>query len=219
MTGRRFISGGREIEGSETGRRSTSSQSEEFWNWFRDVAVLLAGNIENQGVLQELDRRVHGMDPRLSWEIGPGGIEPWQLVISPNLDRDLRATAREIISLAPVLHGWEFHSARRPKAWDYKLLMNRSGERPPLELDVSGWNFVVLRYPDSALEIMLEGEDLSVIDDDERWQMAALVLESILGEELLLDKITEFELVDQIDPRFADQSKSIQQLKETVLAV
>ena len=191
---------------------------DEFWTWFSTIAASLTANAENSPLLEELDARMRELDSELSWEIGPGSCEPWQLVISPNLDRDLRPRAREVISHAPVIHGWEFHSARRLKEWDYLLLMKRSGGREPLQLDTSRWTFVLLRYPDGEQEVLLQGDNLSALDDEERWQAAAITLESILGEELLLDKISEFELVDQLEARFAEKREPIQRLRETILA-
>ena len=194
-----------------------STSTEEFWTWFQSIASSLGADIENRALLEELDARLHRFDSRLSWEIGPGEIESWQLVVSPNLDPDLRPAAQKIIFHAPVIPDWEFHFARRPKEWDYKLLMQRSDGREPLRLDASGWGFVLLRHPDGSHEIVLQGDNLASLDDDERWHAAAITLESILGEELLLNKITAFELVDQLEPRFAESRKSIHGLRETVL--
>lgn len=75
-----------------------------------------------------------------------------------------------------------------------------------------------MRYPDGSHELLLQGENLPPLDDDDRWQAAAITLESILGEDVLLDKINEFELVDELEPRFAEKRKPIQRLRETVLA-
>lgn len=191
---------------------------EAFWSWFNGVASSLAENLENPALLKELDERIRGLDPELSWEVGPGLYESRQLVISPNLDPDLRPKAQEIISCAPVIHGWEFHPARRRKEWDYKLLMQRSDGGEPIDLDASEWEFVLLRYPDGGQELLLRGGNVSSLDADERWQAAAITLESILGEDILLDKITEFELVDHVEPQFADELKPIQNLRETVLS-
>jgi hypothetical protein len=191
----------------------------EFWIWFRSVAAALATDIQNHALLEELDGRVKRLDSSLSWEVGPGANEPWQLVISPNLDRDLLPKAQEIISRAPVIPNWEFYSARRPKDWDYKLLMERSDGRDPVQLDTSGWGFVLLQYPDGAQEILLQGDNIAQLDDDERWQAAAITLESILGEDVLLDKINEFELMDELESRFAEERQPIQRLRQTVLAV
>lgn len=190
---------------------------ENFWNWFHGIAHSLSEDRENHKLVQELDRRVLQLHPRLSWEIGPGAVEPWQFVISPNLDRTLRTTAQEIISQAPVIEGWEFYPARRPKRWDYKLLMNRSDGRSPVQLDTSGWEFVLLEYPDGSLEILLQGNNVASLEEDNRSLAAAIVLESILGEEVLMNKISEFELMDQIEPRFAASRKPIQQLRDKVL--
>ena len=190
---------------------------DEFWLWFSSIAVSLAANIEGRSLLKQLDARLRGLDSDLSWEVGPGSHEPWQLVISPNLNRELRRKAQEIISHAPVVGGWEFHSARRPKDWNYLLVMERStGE--PLQLDASRWEFVLLRYPDGEQEVLLQGGNLPRMDDDERWQAAAITLESILGEDLLLDKVNEFELVSQLEPRLAEKRRPIQRLRETILA-
>ena len=65
--------------------------------------------------------------------------------------------------------------------------------------------------------MLLSGKDLPDLNDDERWQAAAMTLESILGEEELLNKISEFELVNQLEARFAAQERPIQHLRKAVL--
>jgi hypothetical protein len=198
---------------------SYGSRINEFWRWFCGVAPSLASDVENISLLEELDTRVRKLDAMLSWEVGPGANEPWQLVISPDLNRELRQKAQAIISRAPVLKGWEFYSARRPKEWDYKFVMKRSGGRESIHLDASRWNFVLLQYPDGAHEVLLQGNNLPALDDDERWQAAAVTLESILGEEVLLERIDEFELVERLDPRFEAKAKPIQNLRDAVAGV
>jgi hypothetical protein len=190
---------------------------ENFWKWFSGVAPTLASDVENPSLLEDLDKHILDLDPILSWEIGPGSSEPLQLVISPNLDLDLLPTARKIVSAAPVLDGWEFYSTRRPKNWDYKLLMERSEGGETIQLDTSGWGFVLLQYPDGAKEVLLRGKNIPDLNDDERWQAAAMTLESILGEEELLNRINEFELVNQLEERFAARERPIQQLRQAVL--
>jgi hypothetical protein len=196
---------------------SEAAKIEDFWRWFNGVAARLAVDIENPSLLEQIDERIVDLDPLLSWEIGPGSSEPLQLVISPNLDLNLLQKARKIISAAPVLDGWEFYSTRRPKNWDYKLLMERSEGGDTMQLDTSGWGFVLLQYPDGAREVLLRGKNLPDLNDDERWQAAAMTLESILGEEELLNRISEFALVNQLEARFAARERPIQQLREAVL--
>src|SRR5260370_11669118 len=118
----------------------------EFWNWFSRAAATLAANVENQVLLKELDNRVRDLGSELSWEIGPGHNKSWQLVISPNLNRNLRDRTREIVSAAPKLPDWEFHSTRQRKEWNYKFKLDRYDKSQPLGLDASNWSFVLLRY-------------------------------------------------------------------------
>jgi hypothetical protein len=174
----------------------------------------LAGDVENASVLEELDKKVYELDPKLSWEIGPGSSALWQLVISPNLNRDLRQKAQEIVSQAPELEAWEFYPARRPKDWDYKVVIERSQGGQPIQLDASSWNLVFLQYPDGTNEVLLQGSNLPPLEDDERWQAAAITLESILGEEVLMQRIDEFELVDKFEPAFAGKQSPIRHLRD-----
>jgi hypothetical protein len=199
--------------------RETKSEKtkkiDEFWNWFIGIAETLATNIENISLTKELDDRMRNLDSELSWELGPGISKPWQLVISPGLKRNLRERARGIVSCAPSVTAWEFYSAKPPKTWDYILeLENAEGGR--VRLDASNWTFVLLRYPDGTHEILLKGSDLPALTEDERWQAAAITLESILGEDLILDRINEFELVDKIESRFAKRQRPIQELRQAI---
>ena len=188
---------------------------DEFWAWFRGIAKQLESDDENAILVTELDKRMRLLAPGLSWEIGPGLLSPMQFVVSPELDRDRREQARAIIKRAPVLTGWEFHSARQPKSWDYSIELYTGGR--VVRLNASGWTFVLLRYPDNAYEILIRGDNIDFLNDDERVEVATILLESILGEDALLDRIHEFDLVNQLEPRFAAKQRSIRELREAVL--
>lgn len=189
---------------------------DEFWSWFGIAAKALSADVENPALLEELDTRITKLHPKLSWEIGPGRTREWQLVISPNLDRDLRKVAKDIVARAPVVHDWQFYAGRRPKEWDYQVELEIAGDQI-VSLDASKWSFVLLKYPDGSHEVLLKGTDIPPsMDKDERWQATAIVLESILGEDVILDKIDDFELVDKLDPRFAEKQRPIHQLSEAL---
>jgi hypothetical protein len=183
----------------------------EFWNWFRRNAQALA-NRQNEALVADLDRRVADLNSGLSWEIGPGLSKPWQFVISPNLNRDLRDLAQSLISHAPALADWEFHSTRRRKDWNYtfEIEVDRGGTRK--HLNASAWTFVLLRHPNGLREILLKAERLPKLSSEQRQLAASIVLESVLGEDLLLDSVDEFELVGELDLRFADRQRPIQGL-------
>ena len=186
-----------------------------FWRWFSSIADRLAENVENPTLLAELDARVAKLDPALSWEIGLGQTAEWQLVISPNLNRDFRELAVRIVAQAPVIPGWQFHSARQPKEWKYQFDLETDGGVQTL--NASSWRFVLLQHTDNAREVLLEGADAATLTKDDRWSAAAIVLESILGEEPLLEGVDEFDLVSELEPQFGGSARPIQQLRAAVL--
>jgi len=188
-----------------------------FWDWFGENAEALSADTGNSALLTEIDNRIRDLSPLLSWEIGPGRSKPWQFVVSPSLDRSLRNLARQIISSAPTLRDWEFHSARQSKDWNYKFELKSNLHSTVISLDASSWTFVLLRYPEGTHEILLKGSELPLLTPDEREQAAAIVLVSILGEDTFLDTVDEFELVDVLDPRFAEKQKPIWGLRDAVI--
>ncbi len=189
--------------------------SDAFWRWFVGIDQRLRADIEDHDLLRELDRRIRQLGDELSWEVGPGLSKPWQLVISPNLDPDRLHLTKAIVSRAPTLPDWEFHASRQPKDWNYQLEL---GDAPKaIHIDASEWTFVLLRYPDGAHEILLHARNLPTLTDDQRWQAAAITLESILGEEAVLEKAGEFELVEELEERFAAKQKPIRELRKAVL--
>jgi hypothetical protein len=63
---------------------------------------------------------------------------------------------------------------------------------------------------------LLKGDVASQISDDERREAATVVLESILGEEKLMDFAGSYELIGDIDARFISSQRPIQQLSEAI---
>jgi hypothetical protein len=182
-----------------------------FWDWFGSYATAFVADIDNPARHQEIDKKVRTLNPGLSWEVGPGRKAEWQFVISPSLDRALLAITRKIVSKAPQLDGWEFFAARQPKVWNYKFEVEaKSGERIPV--DASGWRFVLLKYPDRTHEILLCGENIDRLGEDALWHAGAIVLESILGEEVMLSKVDSFSVASKLEARFVGKEKPIQAL-------
>ena len=174
-------------------------QIEEFWDWFVEVSDWLIAGIEKGAYMRQLDERLRELHPQLRWEICPGVSRARQLTISPNLDPGLRGTARDIVFAAPVLAKWEFCPARQPKEWDYKLHLASDG-MTPVELDASNWVFVLLSSPDGGFYVLLSDRNLPPLTEAQRRQAAADVLCNLLGEELVMDTIRDFELVSNFHP-------------------
>ena len=200
-------------------RTRQARSSTEFWSWFRLTSEAIALNPHDSALLAELDVRVRRLGPKLSWEIGPGLSKPWQLVISPSLNPDLRELAKSIVAASPALRDWEFHSARQPKKWDFKFELEDPKGRVPKELDVSTWKFVLLKYPDGKNEILLRADGQTKLTRKQRKLAATIVLESILGEEMLLDCVDDFQLVEKLETRLSKMLRPIQRLRDAVRGV
>jgi hypothetical protein len=149
-------------------------------------------------LLAELDVWVRRLGPKLSREIGLGLSKPWQLVISPSLNPDLRELTKSIVALSPGLRDWEIHSARQK--WDFKFELEDPKGRGPKELDASIWKFVLLKYPDGKNQILLTAKGQTKLTKKQRRLAAMIVLESVPGEETLLDCIDDFQLVEKLEP-------------------
>jgi len=176
-------------------------------------------NSRDSALLAELDVRVQGLKPTFSWEIGPGLSKPWRLVISPSLNGDLRELAKSIVAVSPALRDWEFHSPRQPKKWDFKFELEDPKERGPIELDASTWKFVLLKYPDGKNEILLKAEAQTKLKKKQRTLAATIVLESILGEETLLDCVDDYQLVKELEPRLNKMLRPIRRSQDAVRGV
>ena len=119
-----------------------------------------------------------------------------------------------VVAVAPEVPGWEFYATRQPKQWDYRVELE--GEGGTVNLNASNWQFVLLRYPDGFREVLLIAPELPPLSEDQRRQTAAIVLEGILGEEALIEKVDEFQLVYHLEPRFAAKQRSISELNGAV---
>lgn len=85
--------------------------------------------------------------------------------------------------------------------------------REHISVDASQWEFVLLRYPDGTHEILLNrGTFNPTWSQSDRLQAASIVLESILGEDRLIELNGDYEIVDSLEARFAPKAKKIQQL-------
>lgn len=187
----------------------------EFWSWFARSAGVVGFDPTEPEFVHALDEKVRTVEAGLSWEIGSGGVKAWTLVISAGFNAKLRVIACALIEAAPDLPQWEFLSSRPPKHWDYVFQLERY-EGEALRIDATDWTFVLLQYPDRSQEILLKGDVASEMSEDERREAATVVLESILGEEKLMDFAGSYELVGHIDARFISGQRPIQQLSEAI---
>jgi hypothetical protein len=198
----------------ERQRAEERRKTEEFWRCFESVSAGLLAGTRDALLLTELSNHLKAIHPGLIWETGPGKSKRCQLTISPNLDKNLRETAKNIVSAAPALEDWEFHHARQARKWDYQLLLD-ADSGSPLEIDASGWVFVVEEYPHGNYQVLLHGGSLPPLTEDQRRQAAVEALLHLVGEEVVLDKVIDFGLIDNLAP-VALKAKPLWLLRETI---
>jgi hypothetical protein len=177
-------------------------QITDFWEWFAKHSDKLQSNNYDIDLLKQLDETISNWN--LGWEIGPGVTKQSSLTISPNSNKELLNRTNEIINRAPNLENWEFYSCKQPKEnWHKASLIDKK-----IEVDAIDWTYVLLKYPDNQIEILLQAANLKELDTETKELAVDLVLTNLLGEELKMQKIDFIEIVDA-----SDSNKGVTELK------
>lgn len=181
-----------------------------FWQWFKAASARIA-SYEEGWFLEGINERVSELDSAIAWEVGPGTVAPNRLALSPNLDRALLPLTREIVRLAPRIEDWEFLPSRPRKDWlpRFRLECDDGSE---LDVDASQWQFLLLVHPDGEREVVLVGESAERVPASQQWTAAAIVLEGMVGEELLLERVDSFAMLAHIEERLRVQLRPLADL-------
>lgn len=192
----------------------TKKDVKAFWNWFREVALSLEqSNFGDAKVLREVDRRLFNIDSRMNWEIGPGSLSSCQLVLSPNFNKDLVATCKAVLDLAPSIERWSFLLFKPRKVWNDEIILHDVGGQA-ICLNTSSWHYVMLRYPSNETEILIAANQNLPIEEGSRlrWLAGALILEAMLGEKIVMDCVHSWKVFDVLEPRFRSSAKELKSL-------
>lgn len=170
-----------------------------FWSWFAEHASRFGDKFQNRPLLDELDGRVSALGP-VGWEVGPGFHHPEgnALAISPRGNAELLPLTRTIVAQAPDCPGWEFHAALPPKVWKRTFVLEDSGG-PDIRVDASAWRYLLLRFPDGIVDIVLKGVGIETWSEEVRASAATVLVMGELGEELFLTRVHVAELVSAFE--------------------
>lgn len=102
----------------------TAEDISEFWSWFAREAGVVGFDPTEPEFVQALDEKVRKVEAELSWEIGPGQVKTWGLVISAGFNAELRSIARAVIEAFPKLLPREFLRSR-PDNLDHVFQLKR----------------------------------------------------------------------------------------------
>ena len=72
----------------------------------------------------------------------------------------------------------------------------------------------MLQHSDGTRELLLFGDGISSLDENTKRNAAVIVLESILGEETVMQQIPVFELLENSDSPFPGKERPLSALAE-----
>jgi hypothetical protein len=168
------------------GLQQLEKRATTFWEWFSNHEAELRSLKPSTPQWHELDRRISTLGVN-SWEIGPSVASAAQhaLALSPQGDPGVYKTTQRIIALAPKLKAWEFLPAKPRKAWKRRFLWSSK----QISIDASNWKFLLYRYEDGKVEVVLVGHALDQFETGERRRIAEFVVESELGEATCIERL------------------------------
>ena len=186
-----------------------------FWSWFEAAESRLRTLGPDSAAWKELDEQVGKLGIK-AWEVGPATVSTarYSLALSPNGDREAYRLTRSVVALAPTIPEWEFLPAKPRKHWARQLHWSQD----QIDIDASGWRFVVYRYEDGLSEIVLLGDELPALDPDAQMRVLDFVVESELGEASCMELLYGIDILREPTEQDLANSISVTSLFQAVVA-
>ena len=187
-----------------------------FWKWWQGARGPLAQAIHDRTLsdwVEPISARVHAIDPRLAWELGPGVKSAHHICVSGEGDGVLRVTTQRWVSRAPPPDEvWEYYPSRQPSRGDPKVKLEIAG----VALDYADFRFALeLDDVRRRVQVAVYHPKLRELPDHERGLATFLVLDDALGEDGVERWVGGVQ--STLDPGRADKSR--RQLIEAVEAL
>lgn len=182
-----------------------------FWEWFLNHKKEIEEINLNHLFIKDLEAKIKILGDFI-WEIGPGLKKPFAFTISPGGDPALLVETKEIISYAPALEEWEFYYSKQIKEWDNYFDIFINGEKR--RIDISKWEYVLFEYEDNTLDIIIKPVPYSDTYNKDIYGICEMVLDSIIGEEMRIEKIQDLEVVREFDSNIEENGTSIINLQK-----
>lgn len=188
----------------------SDAEIHEFWAWFQTNAQELGRDFHNSALLAELDTRLACIGVA-GWELGPGSATRYALAISPDGNRDQLPLTKRIVALSPTVPHWVFLAARPARPSPFLFTLQRNGQND-LAVDASEWRYVLYRFPDGLMDIVLEQARLQDVSEEERYMAATIMLDALMGEAERLTRFREIEPVATLDTQLSGRSSPVSTL-------
>lgn len=179
-------------------QRVLLSKISHFWEWFQENEQMFKEVTDPQALVEAMDNQVleFGM---FSWEIGEGKTRPYYLLVSPNGNGNRLEISYKLMEAAPDLRDWEFHYCKPPRDWDFRVEIHDQF-LVSQQIDASEWEYVLVKTPDGLVEVIIQANNMSNVDPEDKLNTAETALIKILGEELVIDYLCALEVVPEFSP-------------------
>lgn len=158
-----------------------------FWSWLsaeseRLRAAMLSGGAEVDPTV-EIDGALKDCELELAYDLAVIGDQA-ELTFTPEGDRERAAFVDEVVSAAPAIAGWEFHSRRQRKPLPVAIgfVQEEHG------VDLSDTRVLAVSK-DGLYKITFIDPVLASRPEAERYGVAATFLDHALGEAVAMQRI------------------------------
>lgn len=182
----------------------------EFWDWFESHHSELPSDKITDALINELNDKILSLAD-LNWEIREGVEKSNMLIISAGGDNELIPVAKKIIEVAPNLKDWEYSYYKPPKKWNYSLSLKEHIGFDK-EISIDNWEYVLLKFNDGTFGIVIKADNINTFKEDDKYTIADIVLESILGDDLSYSLIKNVEIVDDFASSQIENKNNIKYL-------
>lgn len=161
-----------------------------FWSWWAQegraqATAAFDGDGDVRALGEQLAARVHAIDPGLAFETGAGRTARHVLVVTAAGDRELRGAADRWLAAAPAPDAtFEYDAWRRPVP-DPDALAIDLGDGA---VDVASM-LAVTRSGDALTHVEAWHPAFADLPDDVRGQITFLVLDAVLGERVVEERV------------------------------
>lgn len=130
---------------------------------------------------QWMEDHLQAIDERIMWEFGPGLHGGHRLVITPEVNRELRPLVDTILERAPALQGWEFYG--------YRLAESVAQAERMLEarglISLAKAHALVALGKHNRVDLTFYSPDFKGSKDQDALNAAFVATEVLLGEQVL----------------------------------
>ena len=183
--------------------------TENFWNWFSANEGQIKGIMDDNSIADEFAEELMKMDPELRFEIGrlEGGV--YDFVISCGGIKAGIPAVEQLYESAPNIPGWKFTKFKQPRPFEDKI---RLGD---FEFDPDSVK-AMYQYNGYKTDVYLFFNDYDPEEDELFGNLTFIILDSLLGELIVMHKIGYIEYAGMEDAEDSTQLISLKKLKSII---